>query len=54
MHSPATALAWEFWGRHRLGLSAVAALVLGFAVVCAISPLPAKHAAIHSLRWGIT
>ena len=49
MHSPAAALAWEFWGRHRLGLSAVAALVLGFAVVCAISPLSKDFAALYSM-----
>jgi hypothetical protein len=49
MHSPAVALAWEFWGRHRLGLSAVAVLVLGFAVASAISPLPDVAATLYSL-----
>src|SRR5262245_56001116 len=53
MHSPATALAWEFWGRHRLGLSAVGVLILAFAVVCAISPLTTPSAAVHSMWFVI-
>ncbi|MCI0705252.1 MAG: hypothetical protein L0241_29690 [Planctomycetia bacterium] len=52
MHSPAVALTWEFWGRHRLGLSAVGALVLTFAVGCAFAPLTANLAAINSM-WFI-
>src|SRR5262245_20910101 len=52
MHSPALALAWEFWSRHRLGLSAVLVLVAGFALVCAISPLPPNLASVNSI-WFI-
>lgn len=49
MHSPAAALAWEFWGRHRLGLLVVAVLVAGFALTGAVSPLSKNAAAAHSL-----
>jgi hypothetical protein len=49
MHSPAAALSWEFWARHRIGLSVVVVLVVGFAVACAISPLSKNNAAVHSL-----
>lgn len=49
MHAPVVALTWEFWRRHRLGLSAVGALVLGFAVATAISPLSKTTATIHSM-----
>src|SRR5262245_46345923 len=52
MHAPALALTREFWARHRLGLSGVVALVLGFALHCAIEPLPAQSAAGSSL-WFI-
>jgi len=33
MHTPAVALAWELWRRHRLRLIAVIGLVLGFALI---------------------
>src|SRR5262245_51500158 len=49
MHSPAAALAWEFWGRHRIGLSLVTLLVAGFAVAGAVSPLSQNSAAAHSV-----
>lgn len=52
MHTPATALAWEFWHRHRLGLSAVGVLIAAFAAASAVSPFPAKWAAVNSL-WFI-
>jgi hypothetical protein len=41
MYTPVAALAWEFWRRHRTRLTAIIALVLGFALVypklCALS-----------------
>ena len=49
MNSPAVAQAWEFWGRHRLGLCGVVALVAGFAVYCAVSPLPTNVASLNSM-----
>jgi hypothetical protein len=49
MHSPAAALAWEFWGRHRWGFSAVGALVLAFTVAGAISPLSAGLVTVNSM-----
>jgi hypothetical protein len=33
MNTPATALAWELWRRHRLRLIAIVGLVLAFALV---------------------
>ena len=33
MHTPAAALAWELWRRHRLRLIAIIGLVLGFALI---------------------
>src|SRR5579864_7788990 len=38
MHSPAAALAWELWGRHRWGLAVVLLYLLGFAVVLNVLP----------------
>jgi hypothetical protein len=52
MHSPVTALAWEFWGRHRLGLSGVVALVAAFAVTSAVAPMSAQSAPLHSI-WFV-
>jgi hypothetical protein len=52
MHTPATALAWEFWHRHRLGLSGVGALVAAFAAAAAVSPFSANLAGVNSL-WFI-
>src|SRR5262245_60335623 len=49
MRSPATALAWEFWVRHRWGLSAVAALVLGYTLCGAFGPLSAHPASVSSM-----
>lgn len=49
MNSPAGALAWEFWARHRLGLAGVAALVAGFAGYCTVSPLPTNLASVNSM-----
>jgi hypothetical protein len=54
MHSPAAALAWELWGRHRWGLSAVLFYLLAFAVV--INVLPAgdvnpQHALLGSIQF---
>jgi hypothetical protein len=52
MYTPALTLAAEFWRRHRLGLAGVAALIAAFAVTCALSPLSAKLASIHSM-WFV-
>jgi hypothetical protein len=52
MHSSSAALAWEFWARHRLGLSAVLALVLGFALYGAIAPLSPNAASLSSM-WFV-
>jgi hypothetical protein len=49
MHSPAAALAWEFWGRHRRGLAGVCVLVLGFALFSAAVSMSAKSASLHSM-----
>jgi hypothetical protein len=40
MHSPAAAMAWEFWGRHRIGLSLFGAFVLICSAITATIPLP--------------
>ncbi|HJZ57495.1 MAG TPA: hypothetical protein VKE74_21175 [Gemmataceae bacterium] len=53
MHSPAGALAWEFWRRHRLGLAAVAALVVGFAAYCAAAPVSRTFGFVSSVWFGI-
>jgi hypothetical protein len=52
MHSPAVALAWEFWWRHRWGLAGVAAVVAGFAAACAVAPFAPNIASVHSI-WFI-
>jgi hypothetical protein len=49
MHSPALALSWELWRRHRWGLAGVAALVASFALASAIAPLPVHLASANSL-----
>jgi hypothetical protein len=53
MHSPAAALAWEFWGRHRLGLCAVVALVAGSAVYAAAVPLTPTFGFVHTIWFVI-
>src|SRR5262245_60808999 len=53
MHSPAAALAWGFWGRHRLGLCAVAALVAGSAAYCAAVPLSPTFGFVHTIWFVI-
>ena len=53
MLSPTTALAWEIWRRHRLGLTGVFALVAGVGVLAAIEPLSRNAAAAHSLWFVI-
>jgi hypothetical protein len=52
MHSPAAALAWEIWRRHRWGLAGVAAVVIGFAAACAVAPFAPNVASVHSI-WVI-
>lgn len=49
MHSPAAALAWEFWGRHRWGLAGAAAVVAGFAAYCAAVPVSGQFASVSSI-----
>jgi len=53
MHAPAIALASEFWHRHRLGLSGVVALVVAFAIICAVNPLSPAVALANSMWFGI-
>ena len=53
MRTPAAALAWEFWGRHRWGLAAVGALVAGFATAVAISPFKPNMAMAMSVWLAI-
>lgn len=53
MRTPAAALAWEFWGRHRWGLAAVGALVAGFAVAVAASPFKPDVAVAMSVWFAI-
>jgi hypothetical protein len=48
MHSPALALSWELWRRHRWGLAGVATLVASFALASAIAPLPVNLASGNS------
>src|SRR5262245_18826605 len=52
MNSPALALAWEFWRRHRLGLAGVAVVVGGFAAYGAAVPMSAAFAAASSI-WFV-
>ncbi|HEX4608115.1 MAG TPA: hypothetical protein VH092_07910, partial [Urbifossiella sp.] len=49
MHSPAAALAWELWWRHRWGLTGAAAVVGGFAAYGAATPMSAQFAAVSSI-----
>lgn len=49
MNTPAAALAWELWWRHRLGLAAVGALVAGFAAYCAAEPVTGQFASVSSI-----
>jgi hypothetical protein len=56
MHSPTLALAWQLWGRHRLGLAAVLLYLLATAVV--FNALPAgtledRHGALMSIQFVI-
>src|SRR5947207_329575 len=53
MYSPAVALAWEFWGRHRWGLAGVAGLVAAFAVGCAVSPPERTTVLVHTIWFGL-
>ena len=53
MLSTATALAWEIWRRHRLGLASVAILVAGFGILAAIEPLSPNVASAYSLWFMI-
>jgi hypothetical protein len=53
MRSPAVALAWEFWGRHRWGLAGVVALVTGFAAYCAAVPVSRQSASGSSIWFLI-
>ena len=53
MRTPAAALAWEFWGRHRWGLAAVGVLVAGFAVAVAASPFKPNMAMAMSVWFAI-
>ena len=53
MLSTATALAWEIWRRHRLGLASVAILVAGFGILAAIEPLSSNVASAYSLWFMI-
>ena len=54
MHSPGAALAWEFWGRYRWGLSAFAAYIAACAVAVAVHPFakPEMFASLGSL-WFV-
>jgi hypothetical protein len=56
MHSPALALAWQLWGRHRRGLAAVATYCV--AVPIAFNLLPAgtvdsRYGAVFSMQFVI-
>jgi hypothetical protein len=53
MNSPAAALAWEIWARHRRGLAAAGALVAGFAVWCAVRPLAPNTAGLCSMWFAL-
>ena len=53
MHSPAAALASDFWRRHRWGLAAVAGVVLAFAAVRAAYPFERTTAMVHSIWFVI-
>lgn len=63
MHTPAVALAWELWRRHRLRLMAVGGLVLGFALIypllCAAAGFnpassdPLGEIAKMAPEWGV-
>jgi hypothetical protein len=52
MRSPAVALAWEFWWRHRWGFAGVAALVAGFAAYCSAAFASAQFASVSSI-WFV-
>lgn len=52
MWAMSAALAWEFWGRHRWGLTGAAALVAGFAAyTAAAAPMP--QTAMASTIWFV-
>jgi hypothetical protein len=55
MRSPALALAWQVWGRHRLGLAVVLLSLLACAGLVQVLPagtLQPWHAALSSLYFG--
>src|SRR5579871_6324540 len=52
MSTPALALAWELWWRHRLGLVGVVALVAGFAGYCAAETVTGRFASVSSI-WFV-
>jgi hypothetical protein len=54
MHSPALALAWQLWGRHRLGLAVVAAALLTCATLSHALPADTwdrTHAALCTMQF---
>jgi hypothetical protein len=53
VHAPAIALAWEFWRRHRFGLSGTVGFVAAFVVVCAVNPLRPELATANSIWFGM-
>src|SRR6185312_10408747 len=52
MQSPALALSWEFWRRHRWGLAGAATLVASFALASAIAPL-APNVVYGNSMWFV-
>lgn len=52
MTAAPTALAWEFWARHRIGLAAMAMLVASFAIYGAVVPMTELFASISSI-WFV-
>ena len=53
MSTPLAALAWEFWGRHRLGLAGVATLVTSFAAYGAIVPMTDLFASVSTIWFAM-
>jgi hypothetical protein len=50
MRSAVTALTWEFWRRHRLGLAGVWAMIAAFCTTCALGLYEFRSgAALHSI-----
>src|SRR5688572_27289963 len=54
MRAIAAALAWEFWGRHRWGLTGAAALVAGFAAYTAAAAPGAQMAMASTICFVMT